>query len=311
MTANSTTTLSCKIPNPTILTQVQNCLEAEESRSLSANSLKELRRYLKEFTTYCRKQELSSVDGLTPAFLKTYAEQRCNDKSPVLKKAVVWALRKFGNYLALIQVVKKNPARNLRHPKMHPRSQLPRYLSQKELRMLLKYSAFYLNQRDFLIIMLLASTGLRPNEIVLLKLSDVHLGQRRLDLHVKGGWCKKTPLCKSMANLLADYLSTKNDIDSAVFMNNKSRPVTVSWIQRLVKCTGKEADLSVSLTCNHLRHTYATYAADRHGKIITKALMGHQRLTTTEIYTHLSPSYFRPLAQGHPFQGVTGGESHE
>ena len=311
MTANSTAPLSCKIPKPTIFSLVQHCLEAEESRSLSVNSLKELRRYLNEFTTYCRNQELTSVDGLTPAFLKTYAEQRCIDKSPVLKKAVVWALRKFGNYLALIQVVPKNPARDLRHPKMHPRSQLPRYLSQKELRLLLKYSALHLNQRDFLIIMLLASTGLRPNEIVLLKRSDVHLDQRRLDLHVKGGWCKKTPLCKSMTNLLADYLSTRNDIDSAVFVNNKSRPVTVSWIQRLVKCTGKEADLPVSLTCNHLRHTYATYAADRHGKIITKALMGHQRLTTTEIYTHLSPSYFRPLAQGHPFLGVAGGERHE
>jgi len=109
MTANSTATLSCKIPTPTILTLVQNCLKAEERRSLSVNSLKELRRYLKEFTTYCLKQELTSVEKLTPLFLKTYAEQRCNDKSPVLKKAVVWALRKFGNYLALIQVVPKNP----------------------------------------------------------------------------------------------------------------------------------------------------------------------------------------------------------
>jgi len=311
MTANSTAMLSCKIPNPTILTLVRHCLEAEESRSLSANSLKELRRYLNEFTTYCLKQELTSVDRLTPAFLKTYAEQRCNDKSPVLKKAVVWALRKFGNYLALIQVVERNPARDLRHPKIHPRSQLPRYLSQKELRLLLKYSALHLNQRDFLIIMLLASTGLRPNEIVLMKRGDVHLGQRRLDLHVKGGWCKKTPLCKGVANLLADYLLTGIDSESAVFVNNKARPVTVSWIQRLVKCTGRDAGLSLPLTCNHLRHTYATYAADRHGKVITKALMGHQRLTTTEIYTHLSPSYFRPLAQGHPFQNETGGESHE
>ncbi len=302
MTANSTVILSCAIPTPTIYTSVQHCLEAEASRSLSVNSLKELRRYLNEFTTYCQEQKLTSVDGLTPVFLKTYTEQRCEDKSPVLKKAVVWALRKFGNYLALIQVVEKNPAQDLRHPKMHPRSQLPRYLSQKELRLLLKYSAFHLNQRDFLIILLLASTGLRPNEIVLLRQSDVHLHQYRLDLHVKGGWCKKTPLCKSMVNLLADYLSTKSDSDSAVFMNNKALPVTVSWIQRLVKCTGKDAGLSLSLTCNHLRHTYATYAADRHGKVITKALMGHQWLKTTEIYTHLSPSYFRPLAQGHPFQ---------
>ena len=302
MATNSNSTVSCQIFNPFIPTLVQHCLKAEENRSLSANSLKELRRYLKEFTTYCREQELTSVDELTPVFLKAYTEERCYNKSAVLKKAVVWALRKFGNYLTLVQVVKRNPARDLRHPKIHPRSQLPKYLSPKELHLLLEYSALHLNQRDFLILSLLASTGIRPNEIVLLKPSDVYLDQLRLDVHVKGGWCKKTPLCQTMVNLLAAYLPTRNNPDSALFVNNKSSPVTVSWIQRLVKNTGKLAELSLPLTCNHLRHTYATYAADRHGKTITKALMGHQRLTTTEIYTHLSPSYFKPLAQKHPFQ---------
>jgi len=310
MTANSIAPVSCEMARPTIHTLVQQCLKAEEHRSLSANSLKELRRYLKEFTIYCREQGLTSVKGLTPVFLKTYADQRCSGKSPLLKKAVVWALRKFGNYLALIQVVKKNPARDLRHPKLHPRAQLPRYLTQQELRLLLQYSAFHLDQRDFIIINLLASTGLRPNEIAQLQRDDVYLDQLRLDVQVKGGWCKKTPICKSMAALLADYLATRQDPGRALFVNNQLRPVTVSWIQRLVKNTGKPAGLSLSLTCNHLRHTYATWAADRHGKVITKALMGHQRLTTTEIYTHLSPSYFRPLAQRHPFHSVTGGKGN-
>ena len=301
MTANFSAPVSSEMDKPTIHTLAQRCLEAEERRSLSVKSLKELRRYLNEFTTHCQEQELTSVDGLTPVFLRTYVEQRCIDKSSVLKKAVVWTLRKFGNYLALIQVVNKNPARDLRHPKLHPRAQLPRYLSQKELRSLLEYSGSYLNQRDFIIITLLASTGLRPDGIARLQRDDVYLEQLHLDVRMKGGWCKKVPVCKSMAALLSDYLPTRQDSGSSLFVNNQLRPVTVSWIQRLVKNTGKSAELSLSLTCNHLRHTYATYAADRHGKVITKALMGHRRLTTTEIYTHLSPSYFRPLAQGHPF----------
>lgn len=282
-------------------------MTAEEDRNLSANSLIELKRYLKEFVTYCRGREISSAAELTPAFLKAYADQRCNDKSPLLKKAVVWSLRKFGNYLALLQVVERNPARNLRHPKIHPRSQLPVYLSQKELRIFLAYSASNLKQRDFIIISLLTSAGLRPNEIAKLKHSDVYLGQDRLDVQVKGGWCKKTPICKSLAALLSDYPATRGNSGSSLFLNNRLRPVTVSWIRRLVKCTGVKAGLSIPLTCNHLRHTYATYAADRNNKVITKALLGHQRLVTTEIYTHLSPSYFRPLARDHPFNRRGGG----
>ena len=72
----------------------------------------------------------------------------------------------------------------------------------------------------------------------------------------------------------------------------------------MVKSAGKNAGLSLSLTCNHHRHTFGTHAADRNGKVVTKALMGHQRLATTEIYTHLSPHHFKALMNLHPYQSV-------
>jgi hypothetical protein len=81
-----------------------------------------------------------------------------------------------------------------------------------------------------------------------------------------------------MAVILQDYLMTRNDECNSLFVNGKARSVSVSWLQRLVKTTGEQAGLPCSLICNHLRHTFATYAADQHGKVITKALMGHQRL---------------------------------
>lgn len=213
-------------------------------------------------------------------------------------------MRKFGKHLALLQVVKEDPARNLRHPKFHPRSELPEYLSAFQLKKLLEYAANNLEPRDFAIISLLATTGLRPNEIVICKRNNVHLNRHCIYVHVKGGWIKETPISASMAAVLTDYLTTREDDCQALFVNTRGRPVSVSWIQRIVKAAGKNAAILISLTCNHLRHTFATHTADKHGKIVTKALMGHQRLATTEIYTHLSQRHFKALMNLHPYQAV-------
>ncbi len=282
----------------------QRCLRAEMDRYLSKNSMKELQRYLNEFTLYCNNHGIHSANEITPSFLKCYADQRCEGAGPDLKKAVVWSLRKFGKHLTLLQVVKDDPARNLRHPKFHPRSELPEYLSESQLRRLLEHAAYSREGRDFAILSLMATTGLRPNEIVTIKGGDVHLRQHCIDVHAKGGWIKKTPLSISMAAILADYLATRDDECPALFVNTRGHRVSVSWLQRMVKTAGKEAGLSVSLTCNHLRHTFATHAADQHGKVVTKALMGHQCLATTEIYTHLSPRHFKSLMNLHPYKAT-------
>lgn len=106
---------SASIPN-----LVQRCLKTEYDRNLSKNSLKELRRYLNEFTKFCPEHGINYAKQLTPVFLKDYTDLRCTDSRPNLKKAVVWSLRKFSKYLALIQVVKEDLVKNLRHPKFHP-----------------------------------------------------------------------------------------------------------------------------------------------------------------------------------------------
>jgi site-specific recombinase XerD len=119
---------SKNLPLPDIPTLIHRCLKAEKDRNLSDNSRKELRRYLNEFSAYCQSQGISSAEELISSFLKAYADHRCMDDKPALKKAVVWFLRKFGKYLALLQVVNKDPAQNLRHPKFHPSRNLPTFI---------------------------------------------------------------------------------------------------------------------------------------------------------------------------------------
>ncbi len=139
---------------------VKRCLEFQK-QNLSKNSVKELRRYFNEFVSYCKDQGISSPDELTPIFLKTFLDHRCKDVGATTKKAVVWSLRKLGRFMALLQVVKRDPAQDLRHPEIHPRSELPAYLSENDLRKLMEYVSLQ-DYQEFAIISLMTGTGLRP-----------------------------------------------------------------------------------------------------------------------------------------------------
>jgi integrase len=73
---------------------------------------------------------------------------------------------------------------------------------------LLEYAVNNLELRDFVIISLLATTGLRPSKIAGRKRNNVHLNRHCIHVHVKGGWIKETPVSASMAAVLNDYLTT-------------------------------------------------------------------------------------------------------
>jgi len=279
---------------------VQLCLSGERDRHLSERSLRELRRYLTEFKDHCRAESVRSASELTPDFVKTYVEKRCEKAGPSLKKALVWALQRFGRYLRLLQVVEEDPAARLRYPKMHPRSEIPEYLSASQLRELLEHCSTHSTSTGFAALSLIAATGLRPSEVAHLKLSDISFGRECMNVSVKGGWIKKTALSYPLITILKAYLANRTDGSDALFVTGRGRPVSANFLQRSVKEAGRRAGLPVSLTCSRLRHTFATHAADIFGKVITKALMGHRFLSTTEVYTHLSPRRFKAVMKLHP-----------
>jgi integrase/recombinase XerD len=280
---------------------VNGCIESEKERGLSKETLKELKRYLHEFANYCQTK-LDNLEDMTSDYLREYVMIRGKDRGKDLKKAVVWSLRKLGGYLVLRGILMKNPAKPLRHPKRSPREHLPEFLKKYELRDLLFYSSTHLCQQDFMVVALLCSTGMRPSAIEALKRNCFSYSQKYIIEKAKGGGFKKTALNDTVCDVLQDYLKTRKDNSPAMFLTDRQKPVSIGWVQMLVKKTGINAGLS-RLTCNIIRHTFAVYAADRHGKTITKALMGHRKLSTTAVYTHLSARHFKRLMNTHPFMG--------
>jgi integrase/recombinase XerD len=279
---------------------VQDCLHTEQTFNKEEKTLKELSRYLNEFSDHCEQNCLYTACDITADFLHDYVSIRCKNKGPSLQKAVVWSLRKFGNFISLINIARNNPAIKLRHPKFNTRSELPKYLSQTQLQNLLE-SAQYMDLLEFSMISLMVSTGIRTNETVNIKRKDVYLDKLYFEVKVKGGWIKQTPLSESAAIILAAYLCLRKDNGDALFVNKKGRPVSVSKLRSIIRSAGEKAGIPFSVTPNILRHTFATHAADRNGKVITKALIGHRCLSTTEVYTHLSPGHFKGLVNLHPY----------
>ncbi len=284
----------------------EDCLQLERDRGLRPRSVQELGRYLTDFVSYCGRHDVWSAEDLSPELLREFVMWRCAAGGPALVKGTVWSLRKLGGFLTLKQMVSHNPAAGLQHPKSSPSAKLPRYLRAQELQNLLETAATSRDLRDLTILSLMASTGMRPGDVAGLQRADISLSEQRVDHRTKGGWRKSTPLSVTMTRLLQRYLDSREDDSAAAFVNSRHKPVTKSWLQRMVRDAGESAGLDFRLTCNHLRHTFATHLADRHGKAVTKALLGHSGLSRTEVYMHLSVRRFRAVVRLHPYQHASG-----
>ena len=146
---------------------VNECIESEIERGLAKATVKELERYLHEFSEYFQSKMIN-IEDLTADFFRQYVQERGKGLGADLIKAVVWSLRKFGAFLVLRNILPDNPAKPLRHPKMSPRSQLPQYLTTDQLRRLLHYAAQKMSRRDFAVLSLICSTGMRPSSVTAL-----------------------------------------------------------------------------------------------------------------------------------------------
>lgn len=287
--------------------KISACIRSERARKLSERSITELTIHLNRLDEYCRLRRIEHVSECSPAFLKDFILHANPTASPAQTKAIVWSLRKFFGYLTLWQDCGNNPAAALSHPKLSPRRIIPDYLSAAKLRTLMEYVAEHGTLSDMTILSLLATVGARPKEICLLRRQDVNRGEQIIFLHVKGNWFKRTPISPSMAELLDDYIRGITHTGEPLFLNQWRRPLDTRYIQRMLKHFAAAAGLGRHITPNTLRHTFATYAADRHGVVITRALLGHCAAShATDIYMHLAPSKYRALMNCHPYQTTVG-----
>ena len=213
------------------------------------------------------------------------------------------AIKSFFKYLTVrTKQLAENPAKDLEYPKL--RKSLPRYLTLEQSRKLLEAVQGTNAERDFAILMIFLSCGIRISELVGLNLSDVY--DDRIRVVGKGNKERVVYLGAACKKALADYLPIRQKQaltdNRALFGSRDHNRISVSAVHRLIKKHLLAAGLDESQFSAHkLRHTAATMMLSGGVDLKTvQEVLGHENLNTTQIYTHIESTELKIAAQANP-----------
>lgn len=160
-------------------------------------------------------------------------------------------------------------------------------------------------ERDRLIFHILYACGLRLSECATLQITSFDLHQNLVHVIGKGDKERIIPFYDSLKEELIDYIHNirpkfmKSDHKS-LFLNQRGQHLSMRSIQNVVENIGQKAQLPFSLHPHILRHTFATHLLEHGADLLTVSrLLGHENLSTTQIYTHVSVEYLK--SQYHDF----------
>lgn len=203
-------------------------------------------------------------------------------------------LRTFYDFLRNENVVEQNPLQGLNGPKR--RSVLPVFLKDGEVNSVIdsqRYSDSFLDVRDKVILLSFYETGIRLSELVGLNVSDVDFSNKQLKVFGKRKRERVVPFVNELSEELTFYISERNQIapadEKALFVSINGERLSASQVYRIVN-KRLSGVVNVNKKSPHiLRHTYATSMLNNDAELgAVKELLGHKRLATTEIYTHLT-----------------------
>jgi site-specific recombinase XerD len=249
---------------------------------------------------------LGDRTGLVPdrTTLRRYVaslHQGGNKATSVQRKLA--SLRGLFRFLREGGVLQQDPARLVRGPKL--RSRLPRFLTvaQVELLLALDLGADFAGRRDKAILEVLYSTGCRVAEAATLSLRQVDLDAGIARVLGKGrkerlALLGQPALAAVLAYLpeRARVLAAHGSSTSVLFVNRRGRPLSSRWLFEVVRRAARAAGIPTKLSPHGLRHSFATHLLDRGADLRTvQELLGHERLATTQVYTHVSMSRLRQV----------------
>ena len=253
-----------------------------------------------DFIKSIKIEELYRYQSFSPEMMDSAsslsAASRCRRTSTV---------KSFFNYLTVKRhLLDNNICQNLDMPKRQ--SSLPKYLEEHECERLLAACEGRYAYRDYAILMLFLSCGLRVSELVSLNLTDVY--EDHVRVLGKGNKERIVFFAEGCREALDDYLSVRDngkiadDAKNALFISSHNRRITARGVEQMVDKKLLMAGLDASRYSPHkLRHTAATLML-KNG-VDTRALqevLGHSNLNTTQIYTHLDNASLHEAAMANP-----------
>ena len=229
--------------------------------------------------------------------------------SPKSQARILSGIRSFYRYLVLDGYLDKDPTELLESPNLG--EHLPEVLSTKEVDMI--EDAINLEkwegQRNKAIIEVLFSCGLRVSELVNLKLSDLFLDEKFVRVTGKGSKQRLVPISDTAIRELNLWFIDRDAMENIkpgeedyVFLNRRGHHLTRTMILIMVKQYARDAGIEKTISPHTFRHSFATALLEGGADLrAIQAMLGHERIATTVIYTHIDMSTLRnEILEHHP-----------
>ncbi|HHV63499.1 MAG TPA: tyrosine recombinase XerC [Peptococcaceae bacterium] len=258
-----------------------------------------------EFAAHELGLEVQSLDVreidkyIVRSYIGLLTEKNLSRKSIARKLA---SMRSFFKFLCREGVLIQSPIQKISTPKIS--RNLPRFLFQEHMEKLLKAPDLNskLGLRDQVIVELLYGSGLRVSELVGLNISDIDLEAGLLRVRGKGRKERIVPLTNAAIETIRKYLSQREDSQEALILNYQNTRLTSRSVRRILDKLEKNAQLNQHIHPHMLRHTFATHLLDGGADLRSvQELLGHKKLSSTQIYTHLTRQKLRDVyRRSHP-----------
>lgn len=280
-------------------------------KSLSENSVDAYLHDVELLTQYLQTvQDLKAPDTLElkdlQQFVKYIAELGMSAGS---QARIISGLRQFYRFCVLEQITRNDPTVLLEAPKL--KRKLPDTLSYDEIESIINEIDLSKPEggRNKAILETMYSSGLRVSEVVNLKLSNLYLDVGFIRVIGKGDKERLVPIGSSAVKYINIYrndirvhLQPKKGFEDILFLNRRGAALTRVMIFLIIKELALKAGIQKSISPHTFRHSFATHLVEGGADLrAVQQMLGHESITTTEIYTHLDREYLRKtLEQYHP-----------
>jgi len=285
--------------------QFANYLKLE--RSLSDNSIQA---YVRDVAKLRQFIDISNLE-ISPTKVTTETIQNfvkyIGDLglSAYSQSRMLSGIKSFYTFLEYEEIISENPATLIDSPKLGRK--LPEILSVEEIEEIFEAIDHSTpeGQRNRAMLEVLYSSGLRVSELVNLKLNNIYFDIGFLRILGKGNKERLVPIGKSAMKYLEIYINEvrphidkKQGYENFVFLNRRGKSLTRVMVFTVIKDLTLKANIRKKVSPHTFRHSFATHLVEGGADLrAVQEMLGHESITTTEIYTHLDREYLRQIIQ--------------
>lgn len=270
-------------------------------RGLADNSVNAYKDDILKLKVFSEEQNIEPKK-ITSEFLQNFISNLYDiGLSARSQSRIISGIKQFFNFLILEEELEKDPSKLLELPKIGRK--LPEVLTIEEIDLIISKIDLSSNEghRNKAILETLYSCGLRVSELINLRFEELFFNEGFIRIIGKGNKQRLVPVSKSVEKEINIYVNNfrrhkkiKPSQESYVFLNRRGSQLTRVMIFTIVKKLADKAGIIKNISPHTFRHSYATHLLEGGANLrAIQEMLGHESITTTEIYTHLDKQFIR------------------